>query len=121
MNTSQCTNYQMPPPRPWPAARYHAALVAVSIHSCPSCCQLAKRLFEFFLSCHQLLCHIVSSPRLCCLGDYVSQVKLETCHKNWVVAFHDGFVRDSLVPESPSSSHAEAQDAFEVELLGFQD
>jgi hypothetical protein len=50
-------------------------------------------------------------------------VKLETCHKNWIVAFHDGLVRDSLVPESASTSHAEAQgqDAFEVELLGFQD
>jgi hypothetical protein len=61
VNTSQCTNYQMPSPLP-PAARYHAALVAVSIQCRPSCCRLAKRLFEFFCDMMPLY------PHLACVG-----------------------------------------------------
>ena len=49
-------------------------------------------------------------------------VRLETCHKNWVVACGDGSVCDSgskLAAEAGDA--ADAQRTFDMEILGFHD
>ena len=47
------------------------------------------------------------------------RVRLETCHKNWIVAMNDGSVCDSKLASGEGGF--EGQHVFDMEILGFGD
>ena len=47
------------------------------------------------------------------------QIKIETCHKNWIGAYADGGVRDTCLVTH--ATQPAVQHIFEMDILGFQD